>query len=283
MNIDFYADHFIEPGERVVPIEDRGYQYGDGVYEVIRAYGGAPFMVEEHLDRLERSVAAVRMALPFSRERIAEIIVEALERSQLAEALIYFQISRGSAPRKHVFPKVEPILALTVRPTPRVAVEKYSGGISATLLPDERWANCYIKSINLLPNVIAKQIAAEGGHDEALFVRDGFVTEGSSSNFFAVRNGALHTHPAERSILNGITRIAVLRLAAEMSVPVHEKAFSPEWLASADEAFVTSTTAEVLPIRAIDGNPVGEGRPGAITARLLQSFRAISNCGVETK
>lgn len=274
MNVDFYVDRFIEPGERVVPIEDRGYQYGDGVYEVIRAYGGAPFMLKEHLDRLERSVAAVRMALPFSRQRIAEIIDEAINRSQFGEALVYFQISRGSAPRKHVFPKVEPVLALTVRPVPRIAPEKYSGGVSATLLPDERWSNCHIKSINLLPNILAKQIASEGGHDEAVFVRDGRVTEGSSSNFFAVKDGALHTHPADRWILNGITRLAVLKLAGEMNVPVHEKEFGPEWLASADEAFVTSTTSEVLPIRAIDGNPVGEGRPGVITRKLLQGFCA---------
>ncbi len=273
MNVDFYMDRFSEPGRRVVPIEDRGYQYGDGVYEVIRAYGGVPFMLAEHLDRLERSVAAVRMALPFGRERIAGIVTEALERSQLAEALVYFQISRGSAPRRHAFPPVEPVLALTVRPTPPAAPEKYRDGVSATLLPDERWANCYIKSINLLPNVLARQIAFEGGHDEAVFVRDGRVTEGSSSNFFAVKDGALHTHPADRWILNGITRIAVLRLAAAMNVTVHEKAFSPEWLAAADEAFVASTTAEVLPVRAIDGRTVGDGRPGPLSLRLLEGLR----------
>ncbi|MCE5230035.1 D-amino-acid transaminase [bacterium] len=273
MNIDFYIDRFVEPGRPMVPIEDRGYQFGDGIYEVIRAYDGVPFMVEEHLFRLERSAAAIHLQLPFPRERISEIIDEALTRSGIPNAIVYFQISRGSAPRKHQFPKVDSVMALTVRPASPPPREKYSEGISATLLTDERWANCYIKSINLLPNIIAKDRAVAGGHDEAIFVRDGHVTEGSSSNVFAVKGGALHTPPVTHWILNGITRMAVVKLAGDMDIRLHEEDFRPEWLVSADEAFITSTTAEVLPIRAIDDKPIGEGRPGPVTKKLLAAFR----------
>lgn len=275
MNIDFYRDHFIDHNQPSVPIEDRGYQYGDGVYEVIRAYGGVPFMTEEHLDRFERSTAAIQIRAPFTRERIAEIIDEGIGRSGLAEALVYLQISRGSAPRKHPFPKVEPVLAMTVRPAAPPSAEKYSNGVSITLLPDERWANCYIKSINLLPNILAKEKAAAGGHDEAVFVRDGRVTEGSSSNIFVVKAGRLHTPPATRWILSGITRLAVLKLAAELGIPIEERDFSPEFLLAADEAFITSTSVEILPVRVADDKPIGPGRPGPISEKLLTAFREL--------
>ncbi len=285
MELGYYNHQFVEIDGPVVPLQDRGYQYGDGIYEVVRVYGGVPFMLAEHLDRLERSARAIRLTLPCERARLEELIAEGLTRAGLAEAQVYLQVSRGVAPRAHPFPKgAEPILAMTFRKAALPAEAKLAAGAAVLLREDERWANCWIKTLNLLPNVLAKQEAIDAGLDDAVLVREGVVTEGSSCNIFAVSGGELHTHPTTRNILAGVVRLAVLELACELEIPVREQPFSPTFLASADEIFLTSTTIELLPVSRLAGMVHGAPRrcPGPLTMALLEAYRARRN-GVAAK
>ncbi|MBE4910102.1 D-amino-acid transaminase [Bacillus luteolus] len=261
MEIGFYKDQFVDINENVVPIQERGHQFGDGVYEVIRVYNGKPFLLNEHLDRLVKSAEAIYLELPYPPERIYEIISEGLEKSGLTEAEIYMQITRGIAPRAHLFPTTPSVMSMTIKNARVVDKKKRIDGVTVTLMEDERWKNCYIKSLNLLPNVIAKQKAATNGHEEAIFIRDGFITEGSSSNIFIVKNGTLITTPATNFILHGITRAAVIKLASKCNIPFEERKFDREFLNEADEAFITSTSAEILPISKIDDISLSPNRP----------------------
>ncbi|MCL6515482.1 aminotransferase class IV [Alicyclobacillus sp.] len=243
--VAYFNGQFVDPDGAHVPLEERGHQFGDGVYEVIRVYGGRAFLAEEHLVRLERSLGVMDLANPHSREEWLELIAEAIRRSGEAEASVYLQVTRGSAVRGHVFPQVRPNVSLVVRPA---SAPVHAPGASLLALPDERWPNAYVKSINLLPNVIAKEAARRAGAAEAMLVRDGIITEGASSNLWFVLGGKVHTHPANRRILGGITRQFVLRLAREAGVPVIEEAIPLSRLGEVEEVFVTSTTQEILPI-----------------------------------
>lgn len=244
----YYKDQFIAPDETPVPIEERGHQFGDGVYEVVRVYGGRPFLLDWHLERFERSAAIIGIRNPLTRDEWVALIGEAIRRSELAEAQVYWQITRGIAPRLHTFPDTEAVVSLTVRP----ATPKFNGDSASLIaLPDDRWANAYVKSLNLLPNVIAKEMARRNGAAEALFVRNGKMLEGAGSNLFFVRNGIVYTAPANRYILGGITRKFVLELAAKEGIAVREEALPLDELPTVDEVFVTSTTQEILPIREV--------------------------------
>lgn len=273
MEIGFYKDHFVDINENVVPIQERGHQFGDGVYEVIRVYNGNPFLLKEHLDRLVKSAEAIMLQLPFTPEKIHEIISEGLEKSGLKEAEIYIQITRGIAPRAHLFPTTPSVMSMTIKNARIIDEKKRIDGVTVTLMEDERWKNCYIKSLNLLPNVIAKQKAVTNGHEEAILVRDGYITEGSSSNIFIVKNGTLITTPATNYILHGITRAAVIQLATKCNIPFEEKKFDRDFLNEADEAFITSTSAEILPITKIDDISLPLNRP--ITNLLYKEFRGL--------
>jgi D-alanine transaminase len=267
---------FIRPDEPAVPIDERGHQFGDGVYEVIRVYNGVPFMLEEHLDRLFRSAAAIRLPFPEGeREPLKGTIAELIQRSGLADLNLYLQITRGIAPRNHVFPDCPVSVSMTANPVREIPAETRASGVSAMLHPDERWANCYIKSLNLLPNVLAKQAAAEQGCFEAILVRDGHVTEGSSSNAFIVKDSTVVTTPLTNRILAGITRIAVRQVAEQLAVPFVERDFTPEELLRADEVFVTSTTAEIVPVVRVDGQAIGGGQPGPVTQALYERFKTL--------
>ncbi|MFZ5924202.1 MAG: D-amino-acid transaminase [Bacillota bacterium] len=265
---------FIDLSEARVSVEDRGFQFGDGVYEVVRCYHGAPFALEAHLARLERSAREIVLPLPGSIQELAGLAREALERSGFLEAILYMQVTRGWAPRNHAFPgQVKPTLVMTVRPARSVPPDLASPGASVITTRDERWLRCDIKSINLLPNVLAKEKAKQAGVLEAIMIRDGGrVTEGSSSNVYAVKGGKVHTAPEGPWILSGITRAVVLRLALEQGVPVSEDFFTLEFLVAADEVFITSTTLEVTPVVSIDGKVVGDGKPGPITKALAASY-----------
>lgn len=239
-----------------IPADERGHQFGDGVYEVVRVYSGRPFLLDWHLERFEASLAALAIANPHSRAEWIDLIGEAIRRSNEAESTVYWQVTRGIAPRAHVFPKTAaPSVSLSVRP---YHAAPDSDTRKLVCLPDERWANVYIKTINLLPNVIAKEIASQSGSVEALLVRDGVVTEGSSSNAWFVRNGVLYTAPANRRILAGITRRFVLSLAERLGIPVREQAVSLDHLSTVDEVLMTGTTIEVLPIDEVLVNPALE-------------------------
>lgn len=266
---------FGAPETTCVPIDDRGFIFGDGVYETMRAYGGRIWALDRHLVRLEGSLREV--AIPSdSMPAIRGWIEEAMDRSSLQEALVYAQVTRGVAPRVHTFSsRLVPSVLVTVRPTEAIALSVREAGVTAITVEDQRWARRDIKSINLLPNVLAKQQALDAGAFEAVLVEpDGRVTEGSTTNLFAVFGKELWTAPADHHILGGITRDLVLGLACKLSIPVREEPFSLEQLRKADEIFFSGTTAEVLGVSRLDGAAVGSGKVGAITWQLYEAFRA---------
>ncbi|GAB7386796.1 D-amino-acid transaminase [Bacillaceae bacterium] len=267
-----YQDLFVERAAARIDIEDRGYQFGDGVYEVIRVYNGRLFALEPHLQRLKRSAAEIRLPLPYSTDKLAENLHLLLKHNKLTNGQVYLQVTRGAAARIHHFPeKTEPVLVAYTVETKR-PLRQLETGIKGTFVEDIRWLRCDIKSLNLLGNVLAKQRAKENGCDEAILHREGTVTEGSSSNVFLVKDDVLYTHPANRLILNGITRSLVLDLAQALHLPVKEEPFTTERLLHGDEAFVTSTTLEIMPVVAIDGTTIGGGKPGPVTRKLQQAF-----------
>jgi len=261
--------------DRFVDIEDRGYQFGDGVYEVIGVYNRIPMLVDEHLQRLARSAKEIALELPYSMESLKAKLFELIEKNDLVEGILYFQVSRGSAPRWHEFPN-EDTPAVTIaytRSEERMTSLEDHGGKAITT-EDNRWLRCDIKSLNLLPNVLAKQKAHEQDAVEAIFHRDGVVTEASASNVFIVKAGELYTHPANHLILNGITRQQILKICKEINMPVHEKPYDQKDLLFADEVFITATKLDVIPILQIDDTIIGTGLPGQVTKKLLGHFRS---------
>lgn len=272
--IAYFNGSWVDHDSIAVSPEDRGFLFADGVYEVIRAYGGRPFAVAEHAARLARSLSAIQVAWP-ARALLPDLIGRLLAENDLAasDALIYVQITRGAAPRKHRFPPAQtPPTAYAVArawsPTPDLA-----GGVAAILAPDTRWARCDIKSIGLLPNVLAHQQAVEAGAAEAIFVRDGVVTEGTRTNVCAVRDGEVHTHPLDNHVLPGVTLAEVARLCRALRIPWRERAVTPAELVEADEVLLLGTTMEVTPVVQLDDCPVGHGGPGPVAAALLAALR----------
>lgn len=260
--------------EAHVSINDRGYNFGDGVYEVVRAYNGVMFGLEEHLDRLALSAAAVEIDLPWDMKKLKNITEDALVKSGIKEAIIYIQVTRGTAPRGHVpEEEMQPNLLVTVRNTPEIPPSLYSEGVKATTMPEFRWQMCNVKSISLQASVLAKRRADQVGAAEALFILpDGTVTEGASSNVFIVKDGILMTHPADNRILAGVLRHFVLRVAGSLGVEVRVEPFNISDLMKAEEVFVTGTLAEVVPVVNVDGKAIGAGKPGPLTARIHKGF-----------
>lgn len=270
-----YVNGTILPIEKaLVPIEDRGYQFGDAVYEFIASYDGRLFMLEPHLDRLERSMSELGYD-PVTRSDIRTATLDLLKRSGYPRAGIYVQISRGVAPRNHaILPGLSHQIIMTVRPVQEIGAEKRSNGARVITVPDTRWGRCDIKTVQLLANSLAKQKAIDAGCDDAIFVSDqGIAREGTSSNLFVVQRGRLTTHPVTSRILAGITRMVVIDLARSDGLDVQESVFGFETLYGSDEAFLTGTVTEVLPVVAIDGRPVGDGSVGPISRRLHARLR----------
>ena len=264
-------------GSPAVAPEDRGYQFADGVYEVIKVLGGRVRDLERHLDRLERSLAAVEIAPPMSRGALVSVLAETLRRNRLSDALVYLQVSRGTAPRNHTFPKdARPSLVVTVRRPAFPSEREREEGVGVITLPDLRWGRCDIKSISLLPNVLARQKAAAAGCREAwLLDAAGKVTEGSASNAYIVdAAGRLITHPLGERILGGVTRSIVLELAREAGIEVVEQPFSLDDAHEAREAALSSTSSWLLPVTTIDGRPVSNGMPGHVVRQLMASYAA---------
>lgn len=275
--IVYLNDRFIPKDEARISPDDRGFSLADGAYEVIRAYGGRLFKSQEHLARLERSLGALRIAAPDT-QSMSEVAAQLLHHNRLrdADALLYIQVTRGVAPRRHSFPDPEtpPTMYVSVSPF-RQSREKWESGVKAILVPDIRWARCDIKSVALLPNVLASQQAREQGANEALFVRDGIVTEGAHTNFCTVLDGQLVTHPPTDRILAGVTRQVVLDLCRALDIPVKETPVLERQLREASELMITSTTAEVTPVVQLDDWRVADGEPGPITTRLQRAFRKL--------
>ncbi|MBD0319510.1 MAG: aminotransferase class IV [Gemmatimonadetes bacterium] len=268
---------WIPRAEARVAVDDRGFLFGDGVYEVTRAVGGALYEAEAHLERLRRGLAGLEFADDaVCPESLLAVSARLLEVNGLmdGQASVYLQVTRGSAPRTHHFPApgTAPTVYLSAsRFTP--PAELHERGAAAITHPDLRWARCDLKTVNLLPNVLAKQHAVAAGANEAILIRHGAVTEGSHSNVFGVLNGELRTYPRCRQILPGITRDVVLRIAAELALPVSETPIRVDELPRLAELFITGTTTDVMPIVRLDGHPVGDGTPGPVTRRLQDAHR----------
>ncbi len=256
--VAYARGRFVEPGDAVIPIEDRAHQFGDGIYEVIRVIGGRPLLIDYHMERFEISAKAIKLRLDRSMDNLRQLVLDAIARSGYDDAQVYFQLSRGLARREHSFPDVPSHLSLTVR---RMDDSVFEGarkhGLSMTWTEDVRWKYCYIKSLNLLPNVMAKQAALDEGYQDAIFVRDGFVTECTSSNIAIVKGQTVYTHPANERVLHGVTRRFALKYLREAGVEVREEMFTMEDLMQADEVFTMSTIIEFAPVIKVNGTDVG--------------------------
>lgn len=265
---------FLPKDQARISPDDRAFLFADGAYEVVRAYRGHLFRAKEHWDRFDYSLKALRIPAPVDTD-FSAIASELLKRNNLAdaEATVYLQISRGAAPRKHAFPaEITPTVYAFAAPFSN-PVEKWASGVKVITLPDQRWARCDIKSVSLLPNVLANQQAQEVGAHEAVLVRDGYAMEGSLSNFAVVLDGVVHTAPRTNYILSGISRLVALGLCSALGVPVREFPVAEADLKCATEAMLFGTTNEVMPVVQINERKVGHGQPGPLTRKLQQAFR----------
>lgn len=274
--IAYVAGQYLPHRRAAVHIEDRGYQFADGVYEVIAVQGGHLVDEARHLARLKRSLAELRIAMPMAEASLRVVMREVVRRNGVDNGILYLQVTRGAAPREHAFPKsAKPTLVLTSRrtrpPDPRLGRD----GIAVITIPDIRWHRRDIKSIALVPNVLGKQQAREAGAYEAWQVdRDGQVTEGTSTNAWIVTaDNTVVTRAADAAILNGVTRAAILDIIGRDGYRLVERPFTVAEAKAAREAFLTSTTAELLPVVRIDGAAVGDGKPGPLSLKLRTAYR----------
>ncbi|MBC8242031.1 MAG: D-amino-acid transaminase [Alphaproteobacteria bacterium] len=274
--IAYVNGRYLPHGAATVHIEDRGYQFSDGVYEVIAVRNGVLIDGEWHMERLQRSLSELQIRMPMAAAALNVVLRETARRNRFREGIVYLQISRGVARRDHPFPSPDtpPALVVTARRTPPMSARVIAEGVGVISQPDIRWDRCDIKSISLLPNVLVKQAARVQGAFEAWQVdQDGFVTEGASTNAWIINSeGHLITRPVENAILNGITRRRLIALARAQDMTVEERPFTLAEAKSAREAFLTSTTAFVLPVVRIDETVLGNGRPGSHTMGLRQLY-----------
>ena len=268
---------YVPHARAAVHVEDRGYQFADGVYEVVPIHRGRPINEDSHLDRLDYSLRALRIAWPMSRAALKLVLRELIRRNGVADGIVYVQATRGVAPRDHKFPAHSrtALVATTKRQKPPSA-SLLADGAAVITIPDIRWRRCDIKSVALLPNVLGKQQAVEAGAYEAWQVdAEGYVTEGTSTNAWIVTaDGRLVTRDASPAILNGITRRSLLKLLRAEGLAFEERRFSVAEAMAAREAFLTSSSSVVLPVTRIDGAAVGDGRPGPLTAKLRARYLA---------
>jgi D-alanine transaminase len=275
--IAYVNGRYLPQRDACVNIEDRGYQFGDGVYEVVHLYAGRFIDEDLHLDRLERSLREIRLSMPMSRAALRLVLREVARRNRATEGLLYMQVTRGVARRDHAFPTrpVPPALVVTIRRIPPYPASADEWAAAAITEPDLRWARCDIKTINLLPNCLARQAAREKGAVEAVLYdpETSMVTEGAATTFWIVdENGVIRTRHLDHAILPGCTRAALMAELAEAGIPFETRAFSLAEMRRAREAFITSATSFVKPIIRIDGEPVGEGKVGPVVRRLFDIF-----------
>ncbi len=260
-----------------VSVQDRGFLLADGVYEVIRIYAGQPYELEEHLARMRRGLAALQMD-PHTVRQVEPAARHLMRENGIDGAgAIYVQVTRGAAPRRHAFPAPDtpPTVYVNVHPYSPHPEAMAEDGVDAITVPDNRWARCDVKSIALLPNVLANQAAHAAGAFEALFVKDGVLIEGSHSNVWAVRDGTLITYPECNYVLPGITRARVFGLARELGIPAEEAPIFIHELDACDEIFLSGTTTEIMPVVRVDGRDIVDAQPGPITCRLRDAFQAV--------
>lgn len=276
MNTAYVDGEYLPLDEARVPVTDRGLLFGDGVYEVVPVYAGRPYLLEAHLARLERSLAGIRLMNPHSRDEWRNLLTGLIERGGGGDLMLYLQVTRGAYPRRdHRLPeKPRPTVIAFCQTRPEPDPETLARGVAAITRPDSRWARGEIKSTALLANILVADEAHVAGANEAILIRDGRVTEGASSNVFAVWDGRLATPPLSPAILAGITRESVLRLARTHDIPCAETEITATDLVAADEIWLTSSTREIYPVTRLDGEPVGEGRPGPLWTRLRLLLQA---------
>jgi D-alanine transaminase len=272
---------FMPVGEAKISVLDRGFVFGDGVYEVIPVYSRKAFRIEEHLRRLQHSLDGVRLANPHGNAEWAELVGQLIERNAGEDQSLYLHITRGVARRDHAFPNppVAPTVFMMSNPLITPSAELLRSGIACITAPDNRWLRCDLKSIALLPNVLLRQMAVDAGCAETVLIRSDpvaggeFMTEGAASNIFAVKNGTLLAPPKDNFVLPGITYDVVLELAAANGIPHEVRRVMKDEVFAADELLLTSSTKEVLAITQLDGKPVGDGKPGAMFARLYALYQ----------
>lgn len=275
-DIGFVNGQFAPLAEATVSVEDRGFQFGDGIYEVIRTYGGELFQAQAHLERLARSAQAIQLTLPYDLPKWMAYIKDGIDRAGYRESKVYLQVTRGVAPRDHQIPEgLVPTAVMTIREMSELDPRQREEGVGVVTLEDMRWGRCDIKSIDLLPNVLARRHARDAGAFETIFIRNGRVTEGAVANVMLVQSGGLVTPPEGPHILPGVTRRVVLELAQKDGISVEERPVTVRELRAADEVFLTGTTVEVLPVVRVDGERISTGRPGDLTGRLSARFRAL--------
>jgi D-alanine transaminase len=275
---------FLPPDQARVSVFDRGFVFGDGVYEVIPVFGGRLFRLPHHLARLEASLTAIRLRNPHTAEEWKTIFTRLMAEHGTSDQSIYLQITRGVAPRDHAFPpNITPTVFAYAQPLKYPPVEQLTQGVTAVTTADIRWQRCDIKAIALLANALLRQQAIEQGAVEAILVRDNVVTEGAASNIFIVSGDHLVTPPKGPYILPGITRDLVVEIARANKIACEEKPVGIEALRTADEVWLTSSTKEILPITRIDGHPVGAGKPGPMHARMFALYKEYKQAFIQGK
>jgi D-alanine transaminase len=275
--IAYVNGRYVRHADAAVHIEDRGYQFADGVYEVCEVARGYIMDMRRHLDRLNRSLTELEIAWPMSRKALEVVMREVVKRNRVMNGLVYLQVTRGVAARDHVFPvtATRPAVVVTSKRTdPAAALKRAENGLKVITVPENRWDRVDIKTVGLLPNVLARQKAKLAGAQEAWFVDpDGTVKEGAATNAWIVtRDGKLVTRPADHGILRGITRTTLFDLAGKLGLDIEERGFTVAEAKAAREAFITAATTVVMPVVEIDGNPVANGHPGSIALALRNAF-----------
>ncbi|WP_017379969.1 D-amino-acid transaminase [Paenisporosarcina sp. TG-14] len=276
-----WNDRLVKDADIQLSKEDRGYQFGDGIYEVIRVYNGSMFTATEHIDRFYESADKIKIVIPYTKDVFHKMIYDLIEANEVTSGQVYIQITRGATPRQHQFPTntVEAVLTAYTKELQR-PVSEMTNGVSVKTVEDIRWLRCDIKSLNLLGSVLAKQEAYEDGCFEALLHRGDSITEGSSTNMYGIKDGVLYTHPATNLILNGITRRVILACCEEIGLPVVEEPMSLASVFLNEEFFMSSTTSEIIPVIMINGRKLGKGLPGDWTQKLQIAFEAKINQAV---
>ncbi len=269
---------FLPIEEAAVPVLDRGFIFGDGVYEMIPVYSRHAFRLQEHIRRLEQSLAALRIENPHAAHEWEALLLALIEKNAGEDQSLYLQVTRGPAPRDHAFPQTSvPTVFMMSNPLIVSTREQYEHGIAAISTRDIRWDRCDIKAISLLPNVLMRQMAVDAGAVEAVMFRDGILTEGAASNILAVEAGVILAPPKDQHMLPGITYDLILELAEANAIPVEIGYFEEARIRAADELWITSSTKEVLAIVTLDGQPIGNGQPGPMFRRMYQLYQDYKN------
>lgn len=271
----FYVNgHFVPAEKALISAEDRGFNFGDGVYEVVHWYNGEPFLLKEHVQRLIESAHVISIDIPWSEQDLIDIAIETAKKNHLQNDYIYMQITRGVAIRQHSFPnQCKPTLVMNPQPSAKPSDEVRQKGARVITIPDIRWLHCDIKALSALANVLAKQAAKDNNVDDVLYDRAGVgIVEGGSSNIFYYKDGVLYTPPLSPYIFPGITRAKVIEVAHECGIKLEEKVFSLAEVIEADEVMLASTGLEVLSVTEVNGKKIGDGRPGPISLQLFETY-----------